>query len=142
MGRILSIDYGLKRTGLAVTDESQRFAFGLNTVKTSDLIAYLESYLSQHEVDGFVVGLPKKMDNTPSEITGHIEGFVRRLTQKYPDKEIYRIDERFTSSMATQSIIDSGIKKKGRADKALVDMVSATIILQSWIEKNEHHSKL
>ena len=134
MGRILGIDYGLKRTGIAVTDEMKAFAFGLTTVPTQELNAYLVKYTSENEVDGFVVGEPKQMNNLPSESSPHVEGFIRRLKKDYPGKEIFRMDERFTSSMASQAIIDSGVKKKGRRDKGMVDMVSATIILQSWIE--------
>lgn len=135
MSRILAIDYGTKRTGLAVTDETQTFAFGLTTVATKDIFNYIESYLSQNPVMEFVVGEPKKMNNTETDATVHINGFIKNLINKFPSIPVHRMDERFTSSMAKQTIIDSGIKKKGRKNKGLVDMVSATIILQSWLEK-------
>ena len=136
MGRILAIDYGVKRTGLAVSDESQTFAFALDTISTANLTAFLVNYLKENVVDAFVVGEPKKLNNTPTDATPHIEGLIRRLTKDFPSQKIYRIDERFTSSMALQSLIESGVKKKERKDKSLIDKVSATIILQSWLEKN------
>lgn len=135
MSRILAIDYGTKRTGLAVTDETQTFAFGLTTVATKDIFNYIESYISQNPVMEFVVGEPKKMNNTETDATVHINGFMKNLINKFPSIPVHRMDERFTSSMAKQTIIDSGIKKKGRKNKGLVDMVSATIILQSWLER-------
>lgn len=139
MGRVMGIDYGIKRTGLAVTDENHLIAFGLTTVETTKLQAYLEKYCSENVVDAFVVGMPKKLDSSPTDASPHVEGFVKRLVKAFPGKPVYRVDERFTSSIAKQSIIDSGIKKKGRSDKALVDMVSATIILQSWLEGSRQH---
>lgn len=140
MGRVMAIDYGLKRTGLAVTDETGSFAFGLTTVNTILLMEYLTDYCRNNEVEAFVVGVPVTLSNLPTDATPHVEGFIKRLNKAYPAKVIHRMDERFTSSIATQSLIDSGIKKKGRQNKALVDMVSATIILQSWIEKNSTRS--
>ena len=133
--RILAIDYGTKRTGIAVTDESQAFAFGLTTVSTKDIFKFLSGYMQQNSVGGFVVGEPKKMNNTVTDATVHIESFIKKLLREFPGVTVHRMDERFTSSMAKQSIIDSGIKKEGRKNKALVDMVSATIILQSWLER-------
>ena len=112
MARILAIDYGTKRTGIAVTDETQTFAFGLQTVATNDLAEFLEKYLSSHTVAGIVVGDPRRMNNEPTQGTPHANGFVRRLKKAFPDVPVYRIDERFTSKMASQSIIDSGIKKE------------------------------
>lgn len=137
MGRVIGVDYGLKRTGLAVTDENQQFAFALDTVATGTLIPFLEQYCREHAVDGFVVGEPRKLDNTPTDATGAVEAFIRGLSRKFPDKPIYRIDERFTSGMALQSMIDSGVSKKDRRDKGMVDRVSATIILQSWLLRKE-----
>ena len=134
MGRILAIDYGTKRTGIAVTEETQSFAFGLTTVATHELGSFLKKYLSENQVDGFVVGEPKTMSNEPTHSTVHVEGFIKQISKLFPDVPIHRMDERFTSKMASQAILDSGVNKKGRADKSLVDMVSATIILQSWIE--------
>jgi putative Holliday junction resolvase len=132
--RILAIDYGTKRTGIAVTDETQTFAFGLATVATREVFRFLSEYVAGHPVEGFVVGEPKRMNNTATDATIHVEAFVKKLKKEFPALEVYRMDERFTSAMAKQSIIDSGAKKKMREDKSLVDMVSATIILQSWIE--------
>ena len=142
MGRILAIDYGLKRTGIAVSDETQTFAFALETVSTHELEMFLKKYCNENPVDAFVVGEPRDMRNIPADATPHIEGFVRRLNNLFPDFKVYRIDERFTSSIAMRSIIDSGVKKKGRREKGLVDQVSATIILQSWIEQQNRNSHL
>jgi len=137
MGRILAIDYGVKRTGLAVSDETQTFAFALDTVATHDLNEYLVKYISEHQIEAIVVGEPRRLNNLPTDATPHIDGFVRRLGKEFPSLNIYRIDERFTSSMAQQAIIDSGVKKKERKDKSLIDKVSATIILQSWMQKRD-----
>ena len=137
MGRILAIDYGIKRTGLAVSDETQTFAFALDTIPTHDLHLFLVKYLNENVVDAFVIGEPRNLQNQPTDVTPHIEGFIRRLTKEFPNHEIYRMDERFTSSMALQSIIDSGVKKKDRRDKGLIDKVSATLILQSWMEQRD-----
>lgn len=135
MGRVMAIDYGTKRTGLAVTDETRTFAFGLTTVSTHELSNFLKKYLAENQIDGLVVGEPKTLANGPTHSSIHIDGFIKQLTKLFPDIPIYRMDERFTSKMASKAILDSGVNKKGRSDKALVDMVSATIILQSWLEK-------
>jgi len=137
MGRVIAIDYGQKRTGLAATDEGCRFAFSLATVPTHGLFEYLSTYQNTESIDGFVVGEPRRLNNTATDATPLVEAFINRLKKKYPDIPVYRMDERFTSGMARQAIIDSGIRKKGRQDKALVDTVSATIILQSWLEQRE-----
>jgi putative Holliday junction resolvase len=137
MGRIIAIDYGLKRTGLAATDEGCRFAFSLTTVPTHGLFEYLNTYQAANTIDGFVVGEPRRLNNTATDATPIVEAFVNRLKKKYPEIPVYRMDERFTSGMARQAIMDSGIRKKGRQDKGLVDTVSATIILQSWLEHRE-----
>lgn len=137
MGRILAIDYGIKRTGLAVSDESQTFAFALDTIPTQELTGFLIKYIKENSIDAIIVGEPRSLKNQPTDATPHIEGFVRRLAKDFPMQKIYRVDERFTSSMAKQSIIDSGVKKKDRRDKGLVDKVSATIILQSWMEQRD-----
>jgi putative Holliday junction resolvase len=137
MGKVLAIDYGLKRTGLAISDETKTFAFGLTTVLTQQLHHFLTEYCSENAIEAFVVGIPKRLNNLPTDASPHVEGFIRRLNKEFPGKDVYRVDERFTSSMAAQAIIDSGVKKKGRQDKALVDMVSATIILQSWMESRD-----
>ncbi len=141
MERVLAIDYGTKRTGVAVTDETQTFAFGLTTVATKDIFPYLTEYMKLHPVGGCVVGEPKRMNNTDTDATKHIEAFIKKLNKEFPGVVIYRMDERFTSNLARQSIIDSGVKKKGRANKEMVDMVSATIILQSWIELQNHRQR-
>ena len=134
MGRIMAIDYGRKRTGLAVTDPEQIIATGLTTVETHRLMAFIDDYLRRETVDGFVVGEAKHMDNTPSESAQYIEPFVKTLKNKYPTIPIHRIDERFTSKMAFQAMIDGGLKRKQRQNKALIDTVSAVIILQSFMQ--------
>ncbi|WP_111683553.1 Holliday junction resolvase RuvX [Winogradskyella tangerina] len=133
MGRILAIDYGTKRTGLAVTDEMQIIASGLTTVETQDLITFLKDYVASENVELFVVGLPKQMDNTASESEVYIQKFIDQLSKVLPDIPVERIDERFTSKMAFQTMIDSGLKKKQRQNKALIDEISATLILQSYL---------
>lgn len=134
MGRILAIDYGRKRTGLAVTDPERIIAGGLATVETYKLMEYLDAYFKQEVVDIIVVGEAKHMDNTPSESAQYIEPFVLKLKEKYQDKTIARIDERFTSKMAFQAMIDGGLKKKQRQNKALIDELSATIMLQDYMK--------
>ena len=133
MGRILAIDYGTKRTGLAVTDEMQIIASGLTTVETKELIAFLKNYVATENVEKFVVGLPKQMDNTASESEIYIQKFLEKLAKAIPHIPVHRVDERFTSKMAFQTMIDSGLKKKQRQNKALIDEISATLILQSYL---------
>ena len=135
MARIIAIDYGSKRVGIAVTDELQIIASGLTTVHSSEIIAFLEDYFSKNEVECIVVGKAKDLQNNPSESAKVIEPFVKHLSRKFKAKKIARIDERFTSKMAFQTMIDSGLKKKARQNKALVDEISATIILQSYMEQ-------
>jgi putative Holliday junction resolvase len=134
MGRILAIDYGSKRVGLAVTDSLRLIATGLKTVHSKDLILYLENYFKKESVDIIVVGEPKTLANDKSDSARFIDPFVIHLQRKFPEKTIVRYDERFTSSMAHQTMRDSGLKKKDRQDKDLVDMISATIILQSYMQ--------
>jgi putative holliday junction resolvase len=134
MNKILAIDYGSKRVGLAVTDTEQIIASGLTSVKTSGLMDYLKKYFLSNMVECVVVGHAKNLDNTLSESSKYIEPFVLRLKKAYPELRIERIDERFTSKMAFQTMIDSGINKKARSNKALVDQISATIILQSFLD--------
>lgn len=136
MGRILAIDYGTKRVGLAVTDELKIIASGLTTVHANEVIAYLKDYVSKNEVDVFVVGEPKNLDNTPAQVAEAVNNFVKHLQRTFLDIPVKRMDERFTSKMAFQSMIESGLKKKDRRNKALVDEVSAVIILQSYMESN------
>ena len=133
MGRLLAIDYGTKRTGIAVTDELQIIASGLTTVSTPDLIVFLKDYVSKETVDKIVVGLPKQMDNTDSESEVYIQKFLVKLEKQIPNIPIVRVDERFTSKMAFQTMIDGGLSKKQRRNKALVDEISATLILQSYM---------
>ena len=135
MARILAIDFGQKRVGLAVTDELQIIATALTTIPAGEVLVFLKEYTSRNPVECFVVGEPKQMNNTASESSKYIEPFILRLKKEFPLIPIERIDERFTSMMATQAIRDSGAKKKVRMDKSLVDTVSAVIILQSFLEK-------
>lgn len=133
MGRILAIDYGKKRTGIAVTDPIQIIASGLTTVNTRDLERFLKEYINKEEVETIVVGEPKQMDYTESELGNVIHKFVEQLKQWFPTIKIARVDERFTSKMAFQTMIDSGLSKAKRRNKALVDEIAATIILQTYM---------
>ncbi|WP_132705250.1 Holliday junction resolvase RuvX [Winogradskyella wandonensis] len=133
MGRLLAIDYGTKRTGIAVTDELQIIASGLTTVDTSSLVAFLKDYISKETVDKIIIGLPKQMDNAASESEVYIQKFLIKLEKEIPEIPVERVDERFTSKMAFQTMIDSGLSKKQRRNKALVDEISATLILQSYM---------
>jgi len=134
MSRILAIDYGQKRCGLAVTDELAIIANVLETVPAKDLITYLKKYVSQENVSEFVIGEPKQMNNQASDSARFIEPFIGRLRKAFPEIPIRRMDERFTSRMAFQSMIDAGLGKKARRNKELVDSISATLILQSYLE--------
>ncbi|MCM8568171.1 Holliday junction resolvase RuvX [Gramella jeungdoensis] len=133
MARILALDYGTKRTGIAVTDELKMIASGLTTVQTPELISFLEDYFKNEKVERVLVGEPKRMDDSPSRSESYIQEFLKKFSEKFPGMPVERVDERFTSKMAVQSMIDSGLKKKKRRDKALVDEISATIILQTWL---------
>ena len=133
MGKILAIDYGKKRTGIAVTDDLQIIASGLTTVKTKELISFLSNYTSKETVETFVIGQPKQMNNKDSESEALILPFITKLKNKFPNIPVVREDERFTSKMAFQTMLDSGMSKKKRQDKALIDEISATIILQSYL---------
>ncbi len=134
MGRILAIDYGKKRVGLAVTDPLQLIANGLDTVPAHEVLGYLKKYLASEEVDKIVVGLPKQMNGEESESMEYIRPFVVGLQRAFPDMEIVFYDERFTSVLAHKAMLDSGLKKKARQNKELVDKISATIILQNYME--------
>lgn len=134
MGRLLAIDYGKKRTGIAVTDALQLIANGLTTVPTHELLAFILDYVSKESVERILVGLPKQMNNEASENMKRIEPFVRSLQKELPDMPVEYVDERFTSVLAHRAMLDAGLKKKDRQDKALVDEISATIILQSYLE--------
>lgn len=130
----MAIDYGTKRVGIAVTDNLKLIATGLTTVHSKDIIEYLKKYLQREQVECFVVGEPKRMDNSASESELHIKPFIQALKKNFPYIPVERMDERFTSKMAFQTMIDSGLKKKDRQNKELVDEISATIILQSFLE--------
>lgn len=133
MSRILSIDYGFKRTGIAVTDELQIIASGLTTIPSATTIAFLKDYFSKETVSKVLIGEPKQMDGTPSESTAVIEKFVSDFKIAFPEMPIDRVDERFTSKMAFQTMIDSGLKKKQRQNKGLIDEIAATILLQDYL---------
>lgn len=135
MGRILALDFGKVRTGIAVTDELQLIASGLKTVPTASLLDELKRYLKQEHVEKIIVGEPRQMDNSPSEIEVLITPFLEKLKACFPGVAIEREDERFTSKMAFQSLLDSGVPKKKRRDKKLLDEVSATLILQSYLNR-------
>lgn len=133
MARILAIDYGTKRTGIAVTDEMQLIASGLTTVNTNVLLDFLKKYLAKEKVDLLIVGQPKQKDDTPSNVESEIQVFLEKLGKEIPRIPVKRVDERFTSKIAFQTMIDSGLKKKQRQNKALVDEISAAIILQDYL---------
>jgi putative holliday junction resolvase len=135
MGRILGIDYGTKRIGLAVTDPLKIFASPLTTIKTREFDSFLNDYLKTEEIDAFVVGYPVTLNNKPSESVKYIDPFLKRLGKQYPGKPVHLIDERFTSGMAFQTLIEGGVKKNDRRDKSLIDKISAAIILQSFLDK-------
>jgi len=132
----MAIDYGGKRTGIAVTDEMQIIASGLTTVETKNIFPFLENYFKTDKVSKIIVGEPKRMNNEASSIGAEINKFVDKLAKMYPQIEIIRIDERFTSKIAFQTMIDSGLKKKQRQNKALVDEIAATILLQDYMSSN------
>ena len=133
MSRILAIDYGIKRTGIAVTDEMQMIAFGLTTIPSETAIAFLKEYFSKEKVERVIVGEPKQMDGEPSQSAEIINAFVAKFQATFPEMPVNRVDERFTSKMAFQTMIDSGLNKKQRQNKALVDEIAATIILQDYL---------
>lgn len=134
MGKALGIDFGTKRTGIAISDAMQIIAGGLTTVSTHLLDDFIVNLVQKEGIECFVVGDPKNLDGGITDCTAHVNGFVNRLRKKYPVIPVHQIDERFTSKIAKQSLLASGIKKKRRRDKALVDEVSATIILQNYLD--------
>lgn len=139
MGRILAIDYGTKRTGLAVTDPLRIIATALNTVETKNILDYLSDYLKKETVDEFVVGMPKTLRNEDSAIASAVRTFAEKLKEKFPNQRVHFVDERFTSSLAKQAMIEGGMKKKNRRDKSNVDKISATLILQTYLLLKEGH---
>jgi len=132
--RIMAFDYGTKRIGIAVTDPMQIIATGLDTIHPNQIIDYLKKYMVTEQIERFIVGEPKQMDNTPSQSAIHVRGFVNLLKKTFPDIPIEMLDERFTSKMASAAIAQSGMGKKARQNKELVDTVSAVILLQNWME--------
>lgn len=138
MGRIMAIDYGKKRTGIAVTDELQIIANGLTTVPSHEIFSFLKDYLSKEKVDVIVVGEPKKMNNEVSESFRYIIPFVNKLKKEYTGIQIDMMDERFTSKMAFQAMVDGGLKKKDRQNKEMIDKISAAIILQSYLNSKSY----
>ncbi|WP_298302646.1 Holliday junction resolvase RuvX [Flavobacterium sp.] len=133
MPRILAIDYGIKRTGIAVTDEFQIIASGLTTIPSETIIAFLKEYFNKEKVEKVIIGEPKQMNGQPSESAEIIEKFVIKFKSEFPQMKMERVDERFTSKMAFQTMIDSGLKKKQRQNKGLVDEIAATIMLQDYL---------
>jgi putative Holliday junction resolvase len=146
MGRIIGIDYGSKRIGLAVTDPLQIFASPLTTVSPADFDNFIKGYIKTDTVDAFVIGYPVQMNNQPSASVSYINPFIKKLKKEYPEIHIYLADERFTSQMALRTMIDGGVKKKDRQDKSMVDKISASIILQSFLDnrskKTENNKQL
>jgi len=134
MARIIAIDYGTKRIGIAVTDELKIIATALTAVKTADTITFLENYFKQHQVEAIVVGKPLRLDGSDTDATKHADKFVSLLKKKFPEIPIYRADERFTSKIAQQTMVTMGLKKKDRAKKENIDMLSAVLILQTYLE--------
>lgn len=133
MARILSIDYGQKRTGIAVTDDFQIIASGLTTIPSTDIFPFLKTYFSKENVETVIIGEPKQMNGLPSESTEIIEKFITQFHTEFPNIKMERVDERFTSKMAFQTMIDSGLKKKQRQNKGLIDEIAATILLQDYL---------
>lgn len=135
LARIIALDYGKERTGIAVTDELQLIASGLTTVNTKNLLPYLKEYVANEKVSGIVVGEPKQLNNSPSESEALIQVFLDKLRASFPSLHIDRQDERFTSKVAVQTMIETGVKKKKRQKKELIDEISATLILQSYLNR-------
>ena len=137
MGCLVGIDFGVKRTGLAYTDPNKMIATGLKNLPTNLVISYIRDYFKNQEVDAFIIGKPIQKDGTPSELENKIKNFILELKTCFPNKKIERYDERYTSKMAERVIINLGIKKKKRTNKGLVDQISATIILQSYLDRKK-----
>lgn len=142
MARIMAIDYGRKRTGVAVTDPLQLIANGLATVPSGELVKFIQSYMAKEPVELIVVGQPKQMNNEPSENMRYVQAFVTHLKRMLPQTPIEYYDERFTSVMAHQAMLDGGLRKKKRQEKALVDEISAVIILQAYLESKKYRLNL
>ncbi len=144
MGRIIGIDYGKKRIGLAITDPLRIFASPLVTVREHDFDRFIDDYLKLEQVDAFVIGYPVQMNNKPSESVKLIDPFIRKLKKRFPGKPVHLVDERFTSKIALRAMIEGGMKKEKRQDKSVVDKVSASLILQSFLDRsnNEKHKEV
>jgi putative holliday junction resolvase len=141
VSRVLAIDYGRKRCGLAVTDPQRIIASPLATVPTGQLEAFLKEYIPRENVTEVVIGYPVTVNNLPSESVKYIDPFIARFRKLFPGMRLHRADERFTSQMAMRTMIDGGVKKSGRRDKAMIDRISASIILQSWLSREEFKKK-
>lgn len=137
MARILAIDYGQKRTGIAVTDEMQMIGSGLTTIASETALVFLSDYFAKEKVERVLIGDPKQMNGLPSQSAPLIEAFIEKFIIRFPDMPLEKVDERFTSKMAFQTMIDSGLKKKQRQDKALIDEISATILLQDYLSRKK-----
>ena len=135
--RVLAIDYGIKRTGLAVTDPARIIASALETVETKQVLAWLQDYLAREQVEGFVVGLPVNLNGSATDATPHVQGFIAELKKRFPAQWVESVDERLTSRMAQQTLLASGIGKLARREKGALDRISATIILQGWLEQRQ-----
>ncbi len=138
----MALDYGTKRTGIAITDELQMIASGLTTVETPKLLPFLKKYFSEEKVEQVLVGEPKQRDGSHSNVEADIQKFLKKFSEVFPQYPIQRVDERFTSKMAFQTMIDSGLKKKQRRNKALIDEISATIILQDFLNRKRWFTQL
>lgn len=138
MARIIAIDYGQKRVGLAVTDSLQIIATALDTVYSKDAVQYIAEYVSRENVELFVVGFPKDLRNNDTDATKYVEAFVKHLERKFPDIPVEKIDERFTSKIAFRAMIDGGMKKQARRNKEMIDKLSAVVILQSYLEQKQN----
>ncbi len=138
MGRILALDYGRKRVGVAVTDPLKISAHGLDTIPAHQILDFLDEYFKKESIEKVVIGFPIQLNNQPSEASQYVKPFIRKFKEKFPDTDVELMDERFTSSMAQAAMLEGGLKKKARQNKALVDKISATIILQSFLEKSGH----
>jgi putative Holliday junction resolvase len=135
VAQLMALDFGQKRTGIAITDPLKLIASGLETVQTSDLMPFLEQYFSANEVEGLVIGEPKRMDNSASAVESDIQKFIEKVRNRFPSLPIWRQDERFTSKIAVQAMVEGGMKKKKRQDKGMVDQISATLILQAYLSR-------
>ena len=135
--RIMAIDFGTKRTGIAVTDPLQIIATGLTTVETQNIMTFLKDYFSKEQVELVIVGEPKNLDDSDTHATVYVREFIRRLKKLFPTMPVATVDERFTSKMATRSMLEMGLKKKDRRNKSLVDEIAATMMLQEWLERNK-----